>query len=795
MFRHHLKIAFRNLRKYKTQNIISVIGLAVGFACFAFSALWIRYEMNYDNFHSKADRIYRVHAAPYKWDEVGTETNASELTDCPYPLAEFLKSHFPEIEDAGTMVVSATRSLESYELTPLFVDYATSNMFDLNLPEDFFLPGRTDRPIAVLPELNTEEVKKLANEQFRMDIQRTIPRWPINTNFTFNMVSPITYYSSEQMLTNWHLQYETPIMIRFFEIYVLVHDNVDIRSLKRKLDKIDIPELVSPMSLVLTPLKQLRYDDPSGTIHSDIKFTHIRIFAIAGLMVIVCSLFNHLTLYVTRIRMRLRELALRKVNGASDRQIAATLYYDFLLVVLLSLVVGFILMVWLLPTFKEYASIGVDNVNIYTELTLYAVLLILCSFITAGIPILYFRKQALNESIQGSGSPGSRNMFRKGSLLVQLIVGLGMIFCSLVFIKQIRFLQQTDLGIQRHNIVQIRTNFFSLSRPYAEQIKQVPGVVDAIAINRNTLSPTHGSTWPHPYVDSLGNAAVFNPFMLTADNHFFEFFGVKIIQGTNYPNDNTVYQFLFNETAMKLIGEFEVAKNYSGNNGLVGVMQDFYLSPTEKVRATKIHFPTPTNVSVNDGGLIDIAYKYEEGMREQTEEAVRKWLNDEFSGMLSRMGNVQLPSSFQFEVIFTYIEDVFDENFKSERALLSLLSVMTLTCILIAVFGVYSLSNLTCQQRRKEIAIRKINGAEVLDIMNIFFKEYLVLLLIAALVAFPAGFIIMKSWLEGYVKQTSMDAWLYVLIFLLVFVVIVLSIVSMVWKAANRNPAEVVKAE
>jgi len=123
------------------------------------------------------------------------------------------------------------------------------------------------------------------------------------------------------------------------------------------------------------------------------------------------------------------------------------------------------------------------------------------------------------------------------------------------------------------------------------------------------------------------------------------------------------------------------------------------------------------------------------------------------------------------------------------------LSVMTLACIIIAIFGVYSLTSLTCQQRRKEIAIRKVHGAEVLNIMNLFFKEYLILLALAALVAFPAGYLIMKRWIEGYVKQTSMDAWLFVAIFLIVFVVIVFSIFSMVWKSANQNPAEVVKAD
>ncbi|MDR0230837.1 MAG: hypothetical protein LBI82_01815, partial [Dysgonamonadaceae bacterium] len=268
-------------------------------------------------------------------------------------------------------------------------------------------------------------------EQFNWDILTTIARWSANTNIPFNMAVPISFHFTEEQLNNWNL--------RIFDTYILIKDGANVQTLEKKLDKIDVPEWSAPISLVLTPLKQLRYRDPTGNIQSEIKFAHIRIFAIAGLLVILCSLFNHLTLYVSRVRMRLHELALRKVNGATDWQIAATLYTDFLLVILLSLVVGFMLISWLLPTFKEYASIGNNTINIYAELLLYATLLIACGFVAGGIPVLYSRKQALNDSIKGSGSPRSRNLFRKGSLLVQLIISLGMIFCASVFIKQMNF--------------------------------------------------------------------------------------------------------------------------------------------------------------------------------------------------------------------------------------------------------------------------------------------------------------------------------------------------------------------
>ncbi len=753
MFIHYIKIAFRNLRKYKTQNIISIIGLAVGFACFAFSTLWLRYEISYDSFHPKADRIYRIHTDVHKYSQGGS---TSEIYDTnPYPLAGWLKSEFPEIEDA-----CAIRSFPLDEkINCLYADFSFCNIFDANLPEDFFVPGRTDRPVAVTGEL--KEYVGYIKEKHNYDVQTSISHWPANTNIPFNMVVPATLDDPNRHKWGFYGSYHT---------YILVRKGVDIQALEEKLDKVTIPQWAHPISVIMTPLKQLRYQNPSGNMASDIKFSHIRIFAIAGLLVILSSLFNHLTLYVTRVRMRLRGLALRKVNGATNWQIAAMLYTDFLLVIVLSLVVGFILMSSLLPTFKEYATIGNNNISIYTELLLYAALLIACGFVACGIPVMYFRKQALNNSIKGTDSPGSRNIFRKACLLVQLIISLGLMFCSVVFIKQIRFLQHTDLGIKRNNIAAVSTSCCPLLPDYSGQIKQVPGVKDALPITSADFLRNTSSMSGTVNAEKDGKMESYTIFYIMADAHFFDFFGVEIIEGAEFSNEYNK-KMVYNETAMKDLGSV-----LSNSQDKVGVVRDFYFTPTTKSKPSAIYFP-------GSAGFRAIAYKYEEGMRQQIEQAVIKWLHELF------------PDKGEFEVSFTYMEDVFDEYFKSERALLSLLSIMTIVCILISIFGVYSLTSLTCEQRRKEIAIRKVNGAEVLDIMNIFFKEYLLLLFLAAFVAFPAGYIIMKRWLEGYVKQTSMDAWLFVLIFLVVFVVIVFTIVSMVWKAANQNPAEVVKAE
>ncbi|MDR0230839.1 MAG: hypothetical protein LBI82_01825, partial [Dysgonamonadaceae bacterium] len=215
--------------------------------------------------------------------------------------------------------------------------------------------------------------------------------------------------------------------------------------------------------------------------------------------------------------------------------------------------------------------------------------------------------------------------------------------------------------------------------PYADRIKQIPEIVDAIPIDRNDfLRDMNRNSGTSSYIDSTGNKVSYTLFFISADARFFDFFGVEIIKGTVFPNEFGNYKFILNETAMKEVGEM-----HSKSSIFMGVARDFYLTPTAKVKQTWISYPDPQyNI------LSAIAYKYEEGMRQQTQQAVTQWLREEF------------PDQGEFGIDFTYMEDVFEEYFKSERALLTLLSVMTLACILIAVFGVYSLTSLTCQQRK-----------------------------------------------------------------------------------------------
>ena len=199
--------------------------------------------MSYDSFHPKADRIYRVYMDTSKWFVDEANTSGSSLRgNMPYLLANWLKSNFPEIEDASA-IATAGGSTRPDNFSFLYLDYSFSNIFDLNLPYEMFIQPRP--LIAVIPELDNEETAKSVKEQFNWDIQYTLPQWSSNTNIPFNMAIPIGFRYNEEWLNDWRYY--------SFQMYILINQNVDILALQDKLDKVNIPEMSSnPISIVLT---------------------------------------------------------------------------------------------------------------------------------------------------------------------------------------------------------------------------------------------------------------------------------------------------------------------------------------------------------------------------------------------------------------------------------------------------------------------------------------------------------------------------------------------------------------
>mgnify|MGYP002953546207 FL=1 len=345
--------------------------------------------------------------------------------------------------------------------------------------------------------------------------------------------------------------------------------------------------------------------------------------------------------------------------------------------------------------------------------------------------------------------------------------------------KQLNFLLNTkELGIERHNVGAVV--YCSENVPFKEILEQMPDVTKYLSGFQTPIPKMYFSTfkikeWEGKTTDSEQYIDLEDE---TINQEYADFFGVEVLEGSMLDEKDGKNMVVINEAAVKAFGWTQpVGKKIDklGRHYIVkGVIKNIsYNAPIHPVAPAMFFLPDNTG----RGGII---FKVKEGTWNVVSEKIKAEVNK------------VNPNA---ELMLSNMEEVYDTYMKSEKTLCQLLSIVSFICIAIAVFGIFSLVTLSCQQRRKEIAIRKVNGANIGIILNLFFREYLLLLVFSSFFAFPLGYVMMKHWLENYIKQTPIEWWLYAVIFIGMGFVIFLSIIWRVWKAAQQNPAEVLKGE
>lgn len=775
MIYHYLKVAFRNLVKYKTQSLVSIVGLAVGFTCFALSALWIRYEMTYDNFHEGADRIYLAGNA-FDLQGDGFSYHTSGL------LADYLVKNCPEIEKAcriryGSYEEPIIYNKMEYRLMQLKVDSSFISMFNITVLEgDNYLRLNKDQ-IAI----TDKAAKRLFGDESPIGKQMVFPE---SDNVEKTIVAVVESWKGHSLypfdILNFCFDWPPDWGIQQDNTLFRVYPNTDIKALEQRLKEYKVQQ-DSYQQIISTPialLSTLRSTHPREDVN--VKLNHVRLFACIGGLVIICGLCNYLTMLITRIRMRKRELALRKVNGASNAGLLSLILSELILLLIISSGIGIMLIELVLPVFKRLSQINENTSFFYGEACVYILIILLITTVIASILVFYINRQTLLDSINHKSNLHLSGWFYKGSILFQLFISIGFVFCTIVMMKQLNYLLNSkELGLEKHNVGVIVSGYGQGNIPFEKILNQMPDVTERLngfytPIPKMIFSAYHIDEWE----GQKDKTQIIKVEREAINQDFVDFFQVELIEGSMLDEKDGKDAIVINESAAKAFGWNQpVGKKIRMGIDEVytvkGVIKDIcYNAPTFPVAPAVFLLPES-----NGGHFI---FKFKEG----TWNAVSKKLKEE-AHKINPDANLFLVN----------MEEKYDEFMKSEVTLSKLLSVVSFICIVIAVFGIFSLVTLSCEQRRKEIAIRKVNGASVRVILNLFFKEYLLLLIIASLVAFPVGYAIMKHWLEGYIKQTPIDLWIYVAILVVMLLIIFVSIIWRVWRAARQNPAEVIKSE
>ena len=767
MILHYLKIAWRNLLKYRMQTAVNVVGIAVGFACFAFANLWMRYEASFDSRHEGADRMYLLYAE--------TAIEAGGLSPhVPYPVSTLLKQEFPEVEAACafTRYTKADKlELEGQpevELPSIQLDSCFMNLFGIRVlagTNDFLytngqiaLTERTARRLFGTTDVLGRTVTCNDEEVTVCAIVSDLP----HSNFSFGFIHKGAYFRKWQDV--WYNG--------GFEVVVRLAPGVSPQALEEKFrayaERVDDRNRKITGRLRLMPLSEVR--QASFNEERLVSFSYLVLFAAAGGLVILCSLFNHLALFLSRMDIRRRELALRRTCGSSGSGLFAMLTTEYSLLILLSGFFGFVLVELLQTPFQQLS--GVEG-NVYGESLLYFLMVLAFSLVLLLPFVLRY------SSLRPERSRSGRRL--KAMVGLQLFISLLAIFCTVALMKQLNYLQHTDLGWERRNIAAFTFLYPDNSETeIVDRVRQMP-FVSRVLTGYFGLLPegARGAT----SIDWEGKPAdleIKGMRMALMDDTLAAFYGVRLASGRFTRAQGGDKEVMLNESAVRLMEITDpvgmTVTYYGGEKAtVVGVVRDFHITaPTIPVQPTlyvrRFDWTSGSHVLL----------KYHEGAWPELRHRVDSLFAKDYPEVHYRLVNVM---------------DEYNAYLKAEHLLMRLLAFVSTVCILVSAFGIFSMITLSCERRRKEVAIRKVNGARVGDILGLFAREYLLLLAAAAVVAFPVGYVLMKRWLESYVEQTPLSWWLYAVIFLGMALLVALCIGWRVWRAANENPAEVVKRE
>ena len=788
MITHNLKIALRNLLKYKSQTAISVLGLAVGFVCFSLSALWIEHESTFDHYRQDVDRLYMVRSND-GYNEGGIKSRIN------YPFGKFLLETYPEVEEAAPFIISNERIevngmhevIQFSSAEPEWMDMMNIRIVEGNRN---FMNPQSNAEVAITRELAEKwfgtrsplgkEIKTLRRTKTICAVVETDNS---HTNFAFDMMG------HPELGRDWYWNH--------WSLLIKIKPDTDIEALETKINA-NLPKEVNELNSVvrsgvnriyLTPVSTLRsakdYLDEKEAI---ITLDYIIYFSVAGVLIILCAIVNYLALFVNRMRVRQREMGLRMLVGANLRSLMTMLGTEFLMLLTCAWFVSCMMTELSIGKFTELASIDIPYSQIYGK-SILSVCVISLIILIVSLTLLYFMHyRSMRLSIQHTNSRVKGAMIRKVSLVLQLFVCLSFITGTMLMNKQIDHLRTHDLGMEYENRAAFEQQGSTVDMSvWKEKIKRLPMVTEVL---ENYYHPMISKVMAWIQISEWdGNEHKLEyPISATtflASEEFFKYYGITLIAGECLNDFSTKEDVIINESLARKLGwsaEEAIGKHFNHSVAkykIIGVVKD-------------CHYGPPTSKMLNSAFIAEdyanmlfwstsVFFKYKEGTWLQCKQALEEMCADlKATGEVFRIYNE---------------EETYNAYLRAEDMLTRLLTFASVVCVFIAIFGIYSLVTLTCEQRRKEIAIRKVNGATVKDILFMFFREYLTMLVIASVLAFPTTYTIVKQWIQGYIRQMDISIWPFLLVFLGLLAVVIISISWRVWKAANENPADVVKSE
>jgi len=807
MIKNYFKTAFRGLLKNKGFTAINVLGLALGLATCLLIVFYVFDELSYDRYNVKADRIFRIN------NDIKFGGNQNSYAVTPAPAAAALKADFPEIEQVvrfrrrgGNQVKKGNQNIQ--ENMMIYADPSLFSVFTFPMIKGDPATALKDPHTVVITEStakkyfnNIDVVGKVMtfNDTALYKVTGVIKDIPKQSHFNFDFFMSMSTIGESTQEAWFNNNYTT---------YVLLRPDADYKKLQAKfpefMRKHAGPQLQSILHLTfdkfeqggnyfrlsLFPLTNIHLQSNSvAEMDANGSIQTVYIFSAIAVLILLIACVNFMNLSTARSSNRAKEVGVRKVLGSARKNLIAQFLIESMIVTLVGAIIAVFVALALLPVFNALSGkeLIITPQIIFSLLPVLLVFVIVIGCLAGSYPALYLSSFQPIEVLKGKLAAGFKGGLLRNVLVVgQFIISIGLIIGTLVIYNQLKFIQNKDLGYNREHVLIVWDTWTlgNKAQTFKQEVKQLAGVQN---VTMSGFLPTSGysnstSLFKSPVLDQKQGilSEVWN-----VDADYVPTLGIKIIAGRNFSQkmgtDSTA--LLVNESAAKLLAfKDPLNKNmYIPQDNMakvmkpfhiVGVMKDFnYKSLRENVTPLIFFYS-------EDRGALSVRMKSAD-LKALVDQVKNKW--------------GELSPTQQFN--YSFMDRDFDKLYNSEQRTGKVAISFTSLAIIIACLGLFGLAAYAAEQRTKEIGIRKVLGANVATIVRMLSIDFIMLVLIAIVVAVPIAWWAMHKWLIGFAYHQDVQWWIIVAAGLGAILIAFITISFQSVKAALTNPVKSLKSE
>jgi predicted permease len=794
MFKNFFKTTIRSLWKNKGYSFLNIFGLAIGIACAGLIFLWVEDELNWDQFNTKKDRLYRIRENQ-KYD-----TYVATFGSTPAPMGPAMQQEIPGIANTCRIIGNNTKLIAiGNKSVYAFPNYADASLFGMfTFP---FVQGNAETAFNELYSMvitQSTAKKFFGNEKnvigktVRVDnkqdyvITGVIKDIPKNSTIQFEWVAPFEIWWNENK--SWAQSWGNNDL----DTYVELKPNVSATSVNKIL--YDFIQQREPKSIARPFLWSahdwhLRDEFDNGVQTGGGRITYVHLFSVIAWIILLIACINFMNLATARSEKRAREVGVRKVLGSGKRMLIFQFMGEAIFMAVLSAAIAVIIMMLLLPAFNLLVQ---KNLVLDLEKPLHIAALLaitlICGLFAGSYPSLYLSSFNPVFVLKGMKTRGnSAAILRKGLVILQFSISIILIISTIIIYQQIQHVKNRSLGFNKNNLLQVDMNS-EMTKNYEAVHRDLlnSGLIENVAVsNYNTLyngNNTGSMVWEGK---KSNNQVLIS--MRYVSPGYMKTSGIKILEGRDLVENDSVQSkkinVLITQSLEKLMGtNSAVAKTLHWDGDTSGTVVNVVGVVNDYVYGDMYGKPDPVMffcVNVPDASNMYVRLKADANIEKAIQEIATVLKKD----------NPSYPFTYHF------VDDQFNQMFQNEQLISRLSRVFATLAIIISCLGLFGLAAYTAERRIKEIGVRKVLGASITDITTLLSKDFLLLVFASCLVSFPLAWWMMHSWLQNYKYRIEISWWIFLIAAVAAVLIALITVSFQAIKAAIANPVNSLRTE